>query len=69
MPIMPKNKPIHITYIGRLEKEKGIELIIDCIKNERETKRNIIWNICGDGSYIDELRELGKYEKSDIRIY
>ena len=48
MPTMPKNKPIHITYIGRLEKEKGIELIIDCIKNGRETNQNIVWHICGD---------------------
>lgn len=66
---MLKNKPIHITYIGRLEKEKGIELIIDCIKNGRKTEKNIIWNICGDWSYIDKIRDLQKYAKSDIRIY
>ncbi len=66
---MPKNKPIHITYIGRLEKEKGIELIIDCIKNGRETNQNIVWHICGDWSYMNLFRELEKYEKSDIRIY
>ena len=66
---MPKNKTIHITYIWRLEEEKGIELIIDCIKNGRETKQNIVWHICGDGSYMGDFLELEKYEKSDIRIY
>jgi glycosyltransferase involved in cell wall biosynthesis len=29
---MQKNKGLHITYIGRLEKEKGIEIVIACIK-------------------------------------
>lgn len=66
---MSKNKPIHITYIGRLVPEKGIELVIDCIKKGRETEKNIIWHICWDGAYMSQLRELTKYEKSDIEIY
>jgi glycosyltransferase involved in cell wall biosynthesis len=43
---MQKNKEIHITYIGRLEKEKGIEIVIDSIKRGIIEKRNITWHIC-----------------------
>ena len=32
---MLKNKPIHITYIGRLEKEKGIELVLAAIQKSQ----------------------------------
>lgn len=66
---MLKNKPIHITYIGRLETEKGIELVIDCIERWIWEEINIVWHICWDGSYRHRLQELEKYEKSDIRIY
>lgn len=66
---MSKNKPIHITYIGRLEKEKGIDIVLDCIEKGREMSRDIIWHICWDGSYVQRFQQLEKYEKSDIRIY
>jgi hypothetical protein len=66
---MPKNKPIHITYIGRLETEKGIELTIDCIERWMQEERNIVWHICGNGSFFYKFQELEKYEKLDIRIY
>jgi glycosyltransferase involved in cell wall biosynthesis len=46
---MPKNKPIHITYIGRLVPEKGTGLIIDAIRRSRKEQRDIVWHICGDG--------------------
>ncbi|MBX9809819.1 glycosyltransferase [Candidatus Gracilibacteria bacterium] len=48
---MLTNKKLYITYVGRLEKEKGIEIVLSCIKKSLEENRNIIWNICGDGSY------------------
>lgn len=66
---MSKNNAIHITYIGRLVPEKGICLVIDCIKKGRERGYNIVWHICGDGIYMEQFRELEKYEKSDINIY
>lgn len=52
---MLKNNTIHITYIWRLEKEKGIEIIIACIKRSLLEKKNIIWHICGNGSYMEDL--------------
>ncbi len=55
---MQKNKGLHITYIGRLEKEKGIEIVIACIKKWITENRNIVWHICGTGMYQSELEKL-----------
>lgn len=55
---MQKNKELHITFIGRLEKEKGIEILIACIKKSIVEDRNIVWHICGIGSYQSELEKL-----------
>jgi glycosyltransferase involved in cell wall biosynthesis len=55
---MPKNKAIHITYIGRLVQEKGILIVLECIKRSILEKRNIVWHICGDGEYIDNFKEM-----------
>lgn len=66
---MQKNKSIHITYIWRLVPEKWVWFIIDCIEKWREIGKNIVWHICGDGSYMEKFRELEKYDKSDICIY
>lgn len=52
---MLKNKSLHITFIGRLEKEKGIEIIINCIRRARREDRHIIWHICWEGSYREGL--------------
>ena len=63
---MPKTKTIHITYIGRLEKEKGIEIVIDAIKRGINEKRNIIWHVCWDGSYLKKIQEINN---ENIQIY
>lgn len=55
---MQKIKSIHIAYIGRLEKEKWIEIIIDSIKRWINEKRDIIWHICWDGTYLSKIRKL-----------
>lgn len=66
---MLENKPIHITYIWRLVSEKGIDIVLACIRRWISEKRNIIWHICWDGEKIDEFRKIEKYEKSEINIY
>ncbi len=63
---MQKNKELHITYIGRLEKEKGIEIVIDCIKKSIFDKKNIIWHICWDGSYCNVVWALAS---NTVNIY
>ena len=66
---MSKNNTLHIVYIWRLEQEKGIEILIECIQRSQQLSKNIIWHICGDGSYMSRIQELEKYEKSSINIY
>lgn len=72
---MSKDKELHITYIGRLEKEKGIEIVIACIKKWLLEKKNIIWHICGNGTYQSELEILShdvllnQWNSSHINIY
>ena len=63
---MQKNKELHITYIGRLEQEKGIDILIDCIERSILEERNIIWHICGTGSF---LKKLQSYNRPYIHIY
>jgi len=46
-----------ITYFGNIGHTQNIELFINLIKNEK----NIIFNICGMGSILNELRN--KYRK------
>ncbi|NRH20494.1 glycosyltransferase [Candidatus Gracilibacteria bacterium] len=63
---MQKNKELHITYIGRLEKEKGIDILIECIDRSILEERNIIWHICGTGSYLQKFKS---YNKPYILLY
>lgn len=49
---------MHIAFIGRLETEKGIEIVLEAIKRSIFEKRNIIWHICGNGSYLAQLRSI-----------
>jgi hypothetical protein len=63
---MQKIKAIHITYIGRLEKEKGIEIVIDSIKRWIAEKREIVWHICWDGSYRNKIQSINS---KNIQIY
>ncbi len=63
---MQKNKQIHIAYIGRLEKEKGIEMVIDSIKRSILEERNIFWHICGDGSYLEIFQGI---QHPNMKVY
>ncbi len=63
---MQKNKEIHIAYIGRLEKEKGIEVVIKCLKRAIVEERKIIWHICGEGSYMEDFQNI---QHSHLKVY
>lgn len=55
---MPNDSTLHIAYIGRLVEEKGILIVIDCIKRSITEKRNIIWHICWDGEYMEIFQKI-----------
>ena len=49
-----------ITFLGRIAKEKSIELIIDAMKELVKIDTNIICMIVGGGPQLEELKELVK---------
>ncbi len=53
-----KDKKCNIIYIGRLEKVKGVDLLIKSIKILKENKYDIYLTIIGDGSEINNLKKL-----------
>ncbi len=40
----------HIVTVGRMEKEKGADLVLDCCEILQEHKKNFVWHWVGDGS-------------------
>ena len=60
-----KNK-IYIAYIGRVMKEKGIELLLDAFKDLNIVYQNIELYIAGDGPNLDEYKI--KYSQQNIHF-
>lgn len=57
-----------ITYIGRIEEVKGLQLLIDAIPKLLENNYNVkVW-IIGEGSYSKELQEKVKRERLEEYI-
>jgi len=65
---------IHIAYIGRLEKEKWIQDLIEMIR-ESTFRESIYWHIIGEGSYLwllqteldnDRVTIYGKLSKNEL---
>ncbi|MCQ4803755.1 glycosyltransferase family 4 protein [Holdemanella sp. MSK.7.32] len=58
--IFENNDCIQITYIGRLEKIKGVDLLIHAAQKLKDNNIKFkIW-IIGDGSYRDDLEKVSK---------
>lgn len=71
--VFNKDKKLKILFIGRIEKDTGVEVYSQAL----EKLRNFKFEACGDGSYRKEFEKLGKVhgfvknldryiEKSDI---
>lgn len=52
-------------FVGRLEKEKNVDLLIEAFKIVHEKKSNIALVIVGDGSQLDELKR--KVSENNLR--
>ena len=50
------SKPIHLLYVGRIDKSKGIDIIIKAVANFSPDQ--IILDVVGDGNYMNELRKI-----------
>lgn len=49
-----------ITFLGRIAKEKSIDVLIDAMKEIVKTNTNVLCLIVGGGPQLDELKELVK---------
>ena len=70
-------REIILLYVGRLEHDKNIELLVKIDTSIISKRLNVVWWIVGEGSLLDYLRRnlhnarfLGKMERGDLsRIY
>lgn len=49
-----------ITFLGRIAKEKSIDVIIEAMKEIVKENTNVLFLVVGGGPYLDELKELVK---------
>ncbi len=59
-----------VTFLGRIAKEKSIDVVLDAIKQVIKKNDNIICLIVGGGPQLDELKELvQKYNISKYVVF
>jgi len=60
--------PFHILFAGRLEENKGIfDLLAICQELKPEIKKQVIWDLAGDGSREEQLRsEVARLQLDDV---
>ncbi|MGE3532906.1 MAG: glycosyltransferase family 4 protein [Steroidobacteraceae bacterium] len=57
----PDDSVFHVTFCGRVERNKGIFLLIEAaVELQHKLPDRIRWHICGDGSASEELSNLVK---------
>lgn len=57
-----------VTFLGRIAKEKSIDVLIDAMKEIVKENDNILCLIVGGGPYLDELKELVKDDQTEKYI-
>lgn len=57
-----------VTFLGRIAKEKSIDVLIDAMKEIVKKNDNILCLIVGGGPYLDELKELVKDDQIEKYI-
>lgn len=58
---------MHIGYIGRLDYEKGADIVLDCIRATFNS-HNITWHIYWDGDYMSDFFSIGQ-SKEWVYVY
>jgi glycosyltransferase involved in cell wall biosynthesis len=60
----PDRRPFRVLFAGRVEPEKGVFDLIAIAKQFRaEGRTDVAFDVCGDGSALDELRARARHEK------
>ena len=57
------NKKLNISFVGRLEEENNPKFFIDIAEEFLKHKKNVVFNIYGDGSLNKKLKALSKNNK------
>ncbi len=52
-----KNRDKIFLFVGRLEKEKGIDILLKILDDKRNQKGNWQWHIFWDGSFLEDLKK------------
>ena len=63
-----KKSDFVIGYIGRIEKIKGLELLIDAFKNLKTKFNQIKLIIIGNGTFFDNIQDIIKKDSKDIML-
>ncbi len=61
-------KKYDICFIGRIEKNKGMQDLVDVVKELKNKKQDISAIIIGDGSFLEELRSFVKENSLEENI-
>ena len=60
---------IVLGYIGRVSKEKSIDVVLDYFEKCAEENHNLVLMIVGDGPYFKQINERCRYSKFNERIF
>ena len=61
------NGPLRILFFGRMERYKGVEVLLEAVKICRADGTEFSLTICGEGPELDRLQpEFGKLPKVDV---
>ena len=63
-----KNRIVNIIFVGRIEKVKGVDMLIDTIKELLEDKINVKLTIVGEGTQRKKLEEIVKKENLQEKV-
>ena len=67
-PVLAENRPKSISFVGRMEKDRGLDIFVEFIKKVSDL--NAILNIVGSGpdhtKFVEELREIVGSDKVNV---
>lgn len=67
-PVLEKNRPKSISFVGRMEKDRGLDIFVELIKKVSDL--NTILNIVGSGpddtKFVQELKEIVGSERVNV---
>lgn len=65
------NNVLNFIFVGRINKEKRIDIAINALFNIN-TNRKLVFNIVGDGDYVDEIKHLVRNKfnnRVDVKLH